>query len=132
MTACRRLVFLGAGGEERLRGEGKLLEPGDVLVLERRRSPWNPHRDVDRVIVGSHRQRADVLLEGKGVHPEHVRLYLPRSEGPVDLCPIRPESTRVNDRAVEPREWTQLAGGEELCLGPWRFRYESAEPGRRE
>jgi len=127
MTGCRRLVFLGARGDERLRGEGKLLEPGDALILERRRSPWNPHRDVERVIVGSHRQRADVLLEGEGVHPEHVRLYFPRSGGPLDLSAILPDSTRVNDRPVEPRDWTQLAGGEELCLGPWRFRYEAGE-----
>jgi hypothetical protein len=50
---------------------------------------------------------------------------LPRSEGkPADLLVIHPGSTKVSGRSVDPREWVQLLGGEELELGPWRFRYE--------
>lgn len=80
---------------------------------------------MERVIVGSHEARADVLLNGEGIYPEHVRLYISREGGvPADLLVIHPASTRVNGRAVEPREWTSLSGGEELELGPWRFRYE--------
>jgi hypothetical protein len=103
------------------------LATGAELDVRRKRSPWGASRDVERVIVGSHGARADVLLSGEGIHPEHVRLYLPADPAPpIDLLAIREASTRVNGRAVEPRDWTQLAGGEEIELGPWRFRYEAS------
>jgi hypothetical protein len=122
----RRLVFLGGpAGAEPLLHDGAPLLPAVEIPLVRKRSPWNPARDVERVIVGSHAGRADVRLEGKGIRPEHVRIYLPRDEAqPVDLLAIHPGSTRAAGRAVEPRDWSRLAGGEEIELGPWRFRYE--------
>jgi len=130
VTSARRLVFLGRTGEEPsgepLLHEGRPLSPGDALPLARKRSPWNAHRGVERVIVGSHPARADVLLEGVGIRPEHVRLYFPLSgPGPADLLPIEGAETRVLGRAAGPRDWTGLEGGEELALGPWRFRYEN-------
>ena len=126
MPHCRRLVFLGnVKGQGGLLFEGQPLPPNQALRLQRKRSPWNPAREVERVIVGSHGARADILLEGEGIYPEHVRLYIPKESGvPADLLVINPASTRVNGRLVEPREWTSLSGGEELELGPWRFRYE--------
>jgi hypothetical protein len=127
--SVRRLVFVaGEGTPGVLRYEGVPIGVGQALPIERKRSPWNPQRDSERVIVGSHSGRADVLLEGEAVHPEHLRLYF-RSDGrsPVDLLVIQPDSTRVNGLPVEPREWTQLVGGEELLIGPWKFRYEEGE-----
>ena len=128
--SSRRLIFLGTHPDadasvRNLLHEGDSLDSGASLALRRTRSPWNPHRPVDRVIVGTHPARADVLLAGEGLFPEHVRLYVPTAgDGPVDLLVIRPGSTRVNDRPVEPREWCALEGGEIIDLGPWRFRYE--------
>ncbi|MBI4604216.1 MAG: FHA domain-containing protein [Planctomycetes bacterium] len=125
----RRLVFLGPRGSgEALRYEGRLLQGGESLPVVRTRSPWSPSAAAERVIVGAHPARADVLLEGAGIHPEHVRLYVPRAGGPADFLAIHPASTRVNGKPVEPRDWTRLEGGEEVELGPWRFRYEDEEP----
>ena len=129
MTSTRRLVFLGRTGEEpsgeTLLHERRPLSPGEALPLERKRSPWNAHRGVERVIVGSHPARADVLLEGPGIRPEHVRIYFPLTgPGPADLLPIEGAETKVLGSPKGPRDWTGFQGGEELELGPWRFRYE--------
>ena len=98
---------------------------GEAAALVRRRSPWREDGESERVTVGSHPTRADVLISGLGILSEHVRLYLPRSGGkPADLLVIQPGSTKVSGRSVDPREWVQLLGGEGLGLGPWRFRYE--------
>ncbi|HVR76178.1 MAG TPA: FHA domain-containing protein [Planctomycetota bacterium] len=127
-AAVRRLVFLGTSGAPLLlRNEGEVIAAGHILLLVRRRSPWSLHRDTERVIAGTHPSRADVLLAGEGIHPEHIRIYFSRVPGSAaDLLAIHPGSTRVNGLPVEPREWTRLLGGEELSLGPWRFRYEAA------
>lgn len=132
----RSLVFVGPSlpSEETAEGkprairpllyEGLQLQAGTDLPLVRCRSPWSEQRDTERILVGSHPARADVLLSGVGIHPEHVRLYLPLdSSQATDLLVIRPGSTRVDGRLVEPREWAALRGGEILELGPWRFRY---------
>jgi hypothetical protein len=126
-AAVRRLVFLGTTAAPLfLRHEGEVIAAGHVLLLVRRRSPWNPQRDTDRVIAGTHPSRADLLLAGEGIHPEHIRIYFSKVPGsPADLLAIHPGSTRVNGLPVEPREWTRLLGGEEISLGPWRFRYEA-------
>ena len=127
--SLRRLVFVaGEGVRGGLRHEGAPISDGQALPIERKRSPWNPQRDSERVIVGSHSTRADILIEGEGIHPEHLRLYFRSAErSPVDLLVIQADSTRVNGLQVEPREWTQLLGGEELLLGPWKFRYEEVD-----
>src|SRR5687768_4961010 len=105
-VAVRRLVFLGTTGAPLLlRNDGEVIAAGRVLLLVRRRSPWNSHRDTERVIAGSHPSRADILLAGEGIHPEHIRIYFSKVSGsPADLLAIHPESTRVNGRPVEPRE----------------------------
>ena len=123
----RRLVFLGGPeGGERLLLEGSPLTELAEIPLARKRSPWNSARDVERVIVGSHPGRADVRLEGAGIHAEHVRLYLPRdATAAADLLSIHPGSTRAGGKPIEPRDWAQLTGGETIELGPWRFRYEA-------
>lgn len=124
-----RLVFLGAAevsrGLEPLRCEGEALAAGAGLPLVRKRSPWNPRWEAERVIVGSDPARADVLLEGIGIHPEHLRLYVSRSGGPIDLRSLEPQSTRLDGEPVKPLEWRRLRGGELIELGPWRFRFES-------
>jgi len=132
VTSTRRLIFLGRTGDEpsgdALLHEGRPLSPGEALSIERKRSPWNAHRGVERVIVGSHPARADVLLEGPGIRPEHVRIYFPLSgPGPADLLPIEGADTKILGSSAGPRDWSSLQGGEELELGPWRFRYECGE-----
>src|SRR5262245_37219368 len=121
-----RLIYLGRTDEGQpgaaappLLWEGAALAPGTELPLLRKRSPWGASRDVERVIVGSQGARADVLLHGEGLQPEHVRLYLPSDPAaPIDLLAIREAPVRVNGRAVGPRDWSPLAGGEEIELGP--------------
>jgi hypothetical protein len=131
----RRLVYLGpapgAAPAGELLHEGGPLVAGARLELVRKRSRWNAHRGVERIIAGSHAGRADLLLEGAGVHPEHVRLYLPlQTEGPNDLLSTQPGSVRVNGRDVAPRDWCALRPGDEVELGPWLFRFEqdAADP----
>lgn len=127
-----RLIYLGpidvlgSAAPKALECEGKLLEPGDVLVLERRRSPWKLLRGIERVIVGSHPGRADLRLDGEGIHPEHVRFYIDTGGGPTDVRPLKEQSTWVNGVPVEALEWSYVHGGEEIRVASWRFRYESA------
>ena len=131
----RYFVYLGhadaAAGSEppaSLRHEDAILEGGERLALERCRSPWNPGRDQERVIVGSHPARGDVLLRGDGIEPEHVRLYIPRDPGgATDLRAIVPGTTWVNQIAVGPHDWTPLRGGETIRIARWEFRFEGVE-----
>lgn len=132
----RRLVYLGSdhvlaagaagsGREKQLRYEGVPLEDGDVLQLVRKRSSWSRHRDVERVLLGSHPGRADVLLAGEGLQPEHVRFYLPKeAAGPNDLKVICESAVRVNGREADPHQWYELKTGDELLLASWHFRFE--------
>lgn len=135
----RELEFLGAipePGESKAREktasllhEGCALAPGALLPLVRKRSPWRAGRPTERVLVGSHPARADILLEGEGIRPEHVRVYFPREgDGPADLLVIESHTTRVAGQPVEPRDWTALQGDEEIEFGPWRFRYVHSGP----
>jgi len=121
----RRLVYLGSNDPAApLSCEGRELSPGEAVELRHRRSPWRAGQEIERVIIGSHRSRADVLLEGSGIRPEHVRVYLPASDGPVDFRPLHEGAASLAGRPIEALEWTPLAGGEEIELGPYRFRYE--------
>ena len=53
-------------------------------------------------------------------------MYFPRqTDGAADLLVIESNTTRVGGQGVEPRDWTPLEGGEEIDLGPWRFRYQA-------
>jgi len=124
----RRLIFLGGDeGDGSLLHEGVALTEGAVLPLVHRRSPWREPKGeakgVKRVILGSHSRRADVRLEGPGIHAEHVRFYFPPA-GPPEARPLLPGSLHVNGRPAEALEWIPLSGGEELRIGTWRFRYE--------
>lgn len=124
------LIYLGPVSEddsleqEPVLCEGQPLEPGDVLPLERKRSPWKTFRGTERIIVGSHEKRADILLSGKDIQAEHIRFYLNVEGGPTDIRPLNPDSARINGVAVEALEWTYLHGGEEIEIAGWRFRYE--------
>ncbi len=123
----RRLVYLGTTADAAavLRCEGKLVEPDTAVLLERRRSPWRKSSPQVRVIVGSHPVRADVRLEGQRIFPEHLRFYFSREgDGPVDVRALHDGSTRLNGEPVLALEWLTLEGGEEIALGPWRWRYE--------
>ncbi len=126
----RRLVYLGPSQRESSRGavlrcEGEPIAVETVWRLERRRSPWLESRPHVRVIVGSHPERADLLLHGDGVYPEHVRMYYPRDEGgPLDLRAVHDDSMSIDGQAIKAHEWQSLVGGEELEIGPWRWRYE--------
>ena len=78
--AVAELIFLGAAGDEpddSLCLDGDVLEPGTVIPLVRRRSPWNARRAVQRVIIGCLPTRSDVFLEGPEICPEHLRFYVP-------------------------------------------------------
>ena len=134
----RRLVFLGkapaaqnvdeTSGE--LLCEGEPLAVNTVCELKRRRSPWDDQRPHERVIVGSHPARADVLLRGDSIHPEHVRLYFPKEAadgappGTMDLMVIQEDSVAITGDVVDAHVWFTLEGGEEIALGPWRWRYD--------
>ncbi len=132
----RRLRYLGphrqgtrTGDEsappEELLYEGKPLKRESQVDLVRKRSPWSSSRPVERVLLGSHPARADVWLQGVGVGYEHARFYLSRASTEVnDLKVMRPDDVWVNDRAVDVHEWYDLKSGDELRLGPWRFRFE--------
>jgi hypothetical protein len=125
----RRLIFLGSGeADGELRLDGQPLQIGDAIPLERKRSPWREGAGALRVIVGSHPSRADALLTGDGIFPEHVRIYFPGDGSPTDLRALHPASASLNGTPVEQLAWTPLHGGEELSLGPWRFRYEEVGP----
>jgi hypothetical protein len=125
-----RLIYVGRVGSagadptRRLLAEGVALEPGAEVVLERRRSPWREERGTVRVIVGSQPGRADVHLAGDGVAPEHVRIY--QADGRTELRPMQSAPTRVDGRDVSALEWVPLRGGEEIEIGPWKFRFEDA------
>lgn len=127
----RRLVYVGkasggdSGDERVLRCEGQVVEPGTAFELARRRSPWRDSRPHVRVIVGSHPTRADLLVQGDRIYPEHLRFYFPKEgEGPTDLRVIHDDSTLVSGEPASVHEWVTLSGGEEIDLGPWRWRYE--------
>ena len=79
----RNLVYQGSRKSEtgEILVEGEAFLPGDVVALKRRRSPWDPSRPVERIILGSNPARADVLVKAAGIEAEHVRFYLP-----VDGC----------------------------------------------
>lgn len=131
---ARHFVYLGGVGQtdaaestagQDLLHEDSPLNVGDRLELVRTRSPWNPHRDVERVLIGSHAVRSDVLLRGDGIRPEHIRLYLPRTaDGPDDLRAIPGARVLVNGREVDHHEWCDLQSGDEVVLAHWRFRFE--------
>tara|TARA_B100000678_G_C17808854_1_gene342099 strand:- start:44 stop:433 length:390 start_codon:yes stop_codon:yes gene_type:complete len=123
----RHLIYQGSRkpdlGEILIEGEAP--EPGHKVELVRRRSPWDPERDVVRVIVGSDPARADVLIEAAGIEPEHFRLYLPlQDEGPNDLKVIVDGTVGINGRTVPHTEWYPLEDGDELECGTWIFRFE--------
>ena len=127
----RRLVYLGqvTGADVRdtavLRCEGKPVEAEAVFELLRRRSPWRESRQHVRVIVGSHPGRADILMEGDRIFPEHARFYFPKDTGgPLDLMVIHEDSTHLNGEPAPAHQWLTLEGGEEIDFGPWRWRYE--------
>lgn len=126
----RRLVYLGSRSHapgEVITCEGAPIEVGAVLPLERRRSAWPESRAVERLILGTHPTRADLLLRGTGIAPEHVRLYVSRGSNEVnDLKPIQPGTVRVNGRTLD-HEWCSLEPGDEIDLAGWRFRWEVAD-----
>ena len=122
-----QLIYLGpieAAATEDLLLENALLELNAVLPLVRQRSPWRRFKGMERVILGSDARRADILLRGDGIHPEHIRFYIAIDGSPTDLRSLNPDSTLLNGTPVEALEWTELHGGEEITVASWRFRYE--------
>lgn len=123
----RHLIFLDSPKAESggILIEGEPATPGRRVSLKRRRSPWDPDRDIERIIIGSHPARADVLIQAEGVKPEHVRLYLPlRGEGDNDLKVMVDATVEVNGRQVLHDEWYALKSGDQLGLGKWLFCFE--------
>ena len=123
----RHLISQGSGkpdlGEILIEGEAP--EPGHKVELVRRRSPWDPERDVVRVIVGSDPARADVLIEAAGIEPEHFRLYLSlKDQSPSDLKVIVDGTVGVNGRTVPHTEWCSLENGDKIECGRWIFHFE--------
>jgi hypothetical protein len=123
----RKLIYLGSSASEpgEIRIEGEPVKSGHGVSLERRRSPWDPDRPVERIIVGSHPARADVLIDAAEIEPEHIRLYLPvDGGGKNDLKVIVDGTVEVNGRPVLHTEWCALENNDELRFGPWLFRFE--------
>ncbi len=126
----RHLVFKGSRKSDHgeILIEGEAPGPGHKVSLVRRRSPWDPERDVVRVIVGSDPARADVLIEAEGIEPEHLRLYLPlKEDGPNDLKVIVDGTVGINGRTVLHNEWYPLAAGDEVECGTWIFSFEQED-----
>ena len=126
----RKLTYLGSSASDssEILVEGEAFLPGGVVALKRRRSPWDPSRPVERVILGSNPARADVLVKAVGIEAEHVRLYLPvDSCGDNDLKVIVDGTVKVNGRNVPHTEWLALVDGDELEMGGWAFKFEQED-----
>ena len=126
----RKLIYLGSNTPEsgEILVEGEPFQSGSAVVVKRRRSPWDPARPVERVIVGSDPARADVLIDAPGIEAEHVRLYLPvAGDGDNDLKVIVDGTVKVNARNVPHTEWLAVRSGDELELGPWLFRFDQED-----
>ena len=123
----RKLTFLGSSASDsgEILVEGEAFLPGGVVALKRRRSPWDPSRPVERIILGSNPARADVLVKAVGIEAEHVRFYLPVDGcGDNDLKVIVDGTVKVNGRNIPHTEWLALVDGDELELSSWLFKFE--------
>ena len=123
----RKLTFLGSSASDsgEILVEDKAFLPGGVVALKRRRSPWDPSRPVERIILGSNPARADVLVKAVGIEAEHVRFYLPVDGcGDNDLKVIVDGTVKVNGRNIPHTEWVALVDGDELELSSWLFKFE--------
>ncbi|MCH2586733.1 MAG: hypothetical protein MK138_18415 [Planctomycetes bacterium] len=123
----RKLTFLGSSASDsgEILVEDEAFLPGGVVALKRRRSPWDPSRPVERIILGSNPARADVLVKAVGIEAEHVRFYLPVDGcGDNDLKVIVDGTVKGNGRNIPPTEWIALVDGDELELSSWLFKFE--------
>lgn len=123
----RKLTFLGSSASDsgEILVEDEAFLPGGVVALKRRRSPWDPSRPVERIILGSNPARADVLVKAVGIEAEHVRFYLPVDGcGDNDLKVIVDGTVKVNGRSIPHTEWLALVDGDELELSSWLFKFE--------
>ena len=123
----RKLTFLGSSASDsgEILVENEAFLPGGVVALKRRRSPWDPSRPVERIILGSNPARADVLVKAVGIEAEHVRFYLPVDGcGDNDLKVIVDGTVKVNGRNIPHTEWIALVDGDELALSSWLFKFE--------
>jgi hypothetical protein len=123
----RKLTFLGSSASDsgEILVEDEAFLPGGVVALKRRRSPWDPSRPVERIILGSNPARADVLVKAAGIEAEHVRFYLPVDGcGDNDLKVIVDGTVKVNGRSIPHTEWLALVDGDELELSSWLFKFE--------
>ena len=123
----RKLTFLGSSASDsgEILVEDEAFLPGGVVALKRRRSPWDPSRPVERIILGSNPARADVLVQAAGIEAEHVRFYLPVDGcGDNDLKVIVDGTVKVNGRSIPHTEWLALVDGDELELSSWLFKFE--------
>ena len=123
----RKLTFLGSSASDsgEILVEDEAFLPGGVVALKRRRSPWDPSRPVERIILGSNPTRADVLVKAIGIEAEHVRFYLPVDGcGDNDLKVIVDGTGKVNGRNIPHTEWIALVDGDELALSSWLFKFE--------
>ena len=125
--SSRKLTFLGSSASDsgEILVEDEAFLPGGVVALKRRRSPWDPSRPVERIILGSNPARADVLVKAVGIEAEHVRFYLPVDGcGNNDLKVIVDGTVKVNGRNIPHTEWIALVDGDELELSSWLFKFE--------
>jgi len=123
----RKLTFLGSSASDsgEILVENEAFLPGGVVALKRRRSPWDPSRPVERIILGSNPARADVLVKAVGIEAEHVRFYLPVDGcGDNDLKVIVDGTVKVNGRSIPHTEWLALVDGDELELSSWLFKFK--------
>ncbi|GEM_PF-1156090 len=125
-----RLIFLGAKPDRApssLRLDGTPLRQNDVIPLTLKHARRWTRQDVTRVIVGSHPDRADVLLmdEPLTIGGEHVRFYLNHADPPAShLRPMKNARVILNGERQRQFEWIHPKHGDEIELGAWRFRFE--------
>ena len=100
-----------------------------MLPLElRHRQRWR-RRDVTRVIVGSDRTWADIVLvdEPLTIAREHARFYLNhRTPDASDFRPTKGGPAIINGKITPRAQWVNVHNGDELQMSCWRFRYECA------
>ena len=126
------LIFLGTAPD--VSSGHRLVEPpgldaGKSLPLELRHPERWKRQDVTRIIVGSDRTWADLVLidEPLTIAREHARFYLNhRAPDTSDFRPTKGGPAIVNGKVVPPAQWVNLRHRDELQMSCWRFRYEYA------
>ncbi len=96
------------------------LGPGDQLELTCTTGLWR-RPDPRRCIVGSSAKRADIRLQAgeQLIAAEEMRFYM--SGSGIEAQVLQPGNS-IRGQSYEPLQYVSLADGDELSIGPLRFR----------